>query len=158
MFLYLALQTPVEARGVFFILMALTALFMPFSSPNVISTVYDVVVPEVRSAAQAVEYFIENSGAAFAPVLAGIIADAFDMGTSILWVSIGAWAVCFCFYLGTLFFIDGDIAALRARMARRGAVERAGEGAQGLLYKADSGRGGRLVEGGWRDACGGRTG
>ena len=28
-----------------------------------------------------------------------------------------------------VFFIDGDIAALRARMARRAAVERAGEGA-----------------------------
>jgi fucose permease len=124
-FLYLALHTPVEARGSFFILMSLTALFMPLSSPNVISTVYDVIVPEVRSTAQSVEYFVENSGAAFAPLLAGIIADAFDMGTSILWVSITAWVLCFLFYLGALFFIEGDIMSLRAEMAERAALERA---------------------------------
>lgn len=118
-FLFLALDTPIEARGVFFIFMALTAIFMPLSSPNVISTVYDVIVPEVRSTAQSVEYFIENSGAAFAPILAGVIADAFNMGTAIMWVSITAWVLCFFFYLGALFFIDGDIQSLRIQMAER---------------------------------------
>ncbi|GAB4417084.1 MAG: MFS transporter [Anaerolineales bacterium] len=118
-FLLLALNTPVEARGVFFIFMALTAIFMPLSSPNVVSTVYDVIVPEVRSTAQSVEYFIENSGAAFAPILAGIISDAFNMGTAILWVSISAWTLCFFFYLGALRFIDGDIQTLRNEMAAR---------------------------------------
>jgi MFS family permease len=123
-FLFLALNTPIEARGQFFIFMALTAIFMPLSSPNVISTVYDVVVPEVRSTAQSVEYFIENSGAAFAPILAGIISDAFNMGTAILWISISAWLVCFVVYMGALFFIDGDIAALRTEMAERAAAEK----------------------------------
>ena len=118
-FLLLALNTPIEARGVFFVFMALTAIFMPLSSPNVISTVYDVIVPEVRSTAQSVEYFIENSGAAFAPVLAGIIADAFSMGTAIMWVSITAWVLCFFFYLGALFFVEGDIQSLRTQMAER---------------------------------------
>jgi hypothetical protein len=84
-----------------------------------------VIVPEVRSTAQSVEYFVENSGAAFAPLLAGIIADGFDMGTSILWVSITAWALCFLFYLGALFFIEGDIMSLRAEMAERADLERA---------------------------------
>ncbi|MBN1180193.1 MAG: MFS transporter [Anaerolineae bacterium] len=124
-FLFLALNTPVEARGTFFVFMALTAIFMPFSAPNVISTVYDVIVPEVRSTAQSVEYFIENSGAAFAPILAGVIADAFDMGTAILWVSITAWVVCFLIYLGALFFIDKDINVLRTQMAERAAAEKA---------------------------------
>jgi len=124
-FLFLALNTPVEARGVFFIFMALTAIFMPLSSPNVIATVYDVIVPEVRSTAQSVEYFIENSGAAFAPILAGIIADAFNMGTAILWISITAWLLGFLFYLGALFFIEGDIDTLRSQMAERAALEKA---------------------------------
>jgi predicted MFS family arabinose efflux permease len=118
-FLLLALNTPIEARGVFFIFMALTAIFMPLSSPNVISTVYDVIVPEVRSTAQSVEYFVENSGAAFAPILAGVIADAFNMGTAIMWVSITAWVLCFFFYLGALRFIEGDIQSLRNQMAER---------------------------------------
>jgi len=118
-FLMLALNTPIEARGVFFIFMSLTAIFMPLSSPNVISTVYDVIVPEVRSTAQAVEYFIENSGAAFAPILAGVLSDAFNMGTAILWISITAWSLCFLFYLGALRFVEGDIQTLRNEMAAR---------------------------------------
>ena len=118
-FLLLALNTPIEERGVFFVFMALTAIFMPLSSPNVISTVYDVIVPEVRSTAQSVEYFIENSGAAFAPILAGILADAFNMGTAIMWISVSAWVLCFFLYLGALFFIEGDIKSLRAQMAER---------------------------------------
>jgi len=122
-FLFLALQTPVEARSIFFVLMALTAIFMPFSSPNVISTVYDVTVPEVRSTAQSVEYFIENSGAAFAPLLAGIISDAYSMQTAILTICITAWLLCFLLYMGALKFVDGDIKALRAEMARRALQE-----------------------------------
>ncbi len=57
------MTTPVEARASFFIFMRLTAIFMPLSSANVIATVYDITVPEVRSTAQAVEYFVENLAA-----------------------------------------------------------------------------------------------
>jgi MFS family permease len=118
-FLFLALQTPIEARLAFFMLMSLTAIFMPFAAPNIIATVYDVTVPEVRSTAQSVEYFIENSGAALAPLMAGYIADLYDLHTAILWICITAWALCFCFYLGALIYIPGDHQALRHEMARR---------------------------------------
>jgi MFS family permease len=119
LFLFLAVNTPIESRTAFFIFMLLTAIFMPLSSPNVISTVYDVTVPEVRSTAQATEYFIENAGAAFAPLLAGIIADAFSLQTAILCICITAWLLCFFLYLGALFFVDRDVKALRAQMAER---------------------------------------
>ncbi|HXQ38544.1 MAG TPA: hypothetical protein VN843_31375, partial [Anaerolineales bacterium] len=69
--------------------------------------------------AQAVEYFIENTGAAFAPFLAGIIADATNLKTSILLICITAWILCFCFYLGALFTIDKDTNNLRTQMAER---------------------------------------
>ncbi|MDQ2692269.1 MAG: MFS transporter [Chloroflexota bacterium] len=118
-FLYLAITTPVDARGQFFIFMCLTALFMPLSSANVIATVYDVTVPEVRSTAQAVEYFIENTGAAFAPILTGIIADAVSLQSAILLICTAAWGLCFLFYLGALFTINHDTRQLRAQMAAR---------------------------------------
>ncbi len=44
-FLFLAIQTPVENRSQFFALMLGTAIFMPFSSPNVIATIFDVTTP-----------------------------------------------------------------------------------------------------------------
>jgi MFS family permease len=118
-FLFLAINTPLEARTQFFVFMCLTAIFMPLSSANVIATVYDVTVPEVRSTAQAVEYFIENTGAAFAPLLTGIIADAFNIKTAILLICMIAWALCFFFYLGALFTIDHDTHLLRGQMAAR---------------------------------------
>jgi fucose permease len=118
-FLALAITTPVEARDQFFLFMCLTAVFMPLSSANVIATVYDVTVPEVRSTAQAVEYFVENGGAAFAPILTGIIADATSLQTAILLIPTTTWGLCFLFYLGALFTIDRDHADLRAQMAAR---------------------------------------
>jgi MFS family permease len=122
-FLFFAINTPVESRTLFFILMSITALFMPLSSPNVISTVYDITLPEVRSTALAVEYFIENSGAALAPLLAGIIADSSDLRTAILVICISAWLLCFVFYLGALFFVPRDIKILRKQLQERAAFE-----------------------------------
>ncbi|MFZ5912057.1 MAG: spinster family MFS transporter [Chloroflexota bacterium] len=118
-FLALAINTPLDARNQFFLFMCLTAIFMPLSSANVIATVYDVTVPEVRSTAQAVEYFVENFGAAFAPILTGVIADATSLQTAILLIPSITWGLCFIFYLGALFTIDKDHADLRAQMAER---------------------------------------
>lgn len=128
-FLFLAMQTPVADKNTFFVFMCLTAIFMPLSSPNVVSTVYDITMPEVRSTAQAVEYFIENAGAAAAPLLAGIIADAYNLHTAILWICISTWLLCFFFYLGALFFVDGDIHSLRVQMQTRAEFERARQSA-----------------------------
>ncbi len=122
-FLYLAIRTPVDQRTTFFILMCLTAVFMPMSSPNVTSTICDVTVPEVRSTTQAIEYFVENSGAALAPFLAGLIADATNLETAILTICVSAWLLCFVIYLGALFFIPGDIRSLRAQLRRRAEQE-----------------------------------
>jgi len=105
--------------------MVLTAVFMPLSSPNVVATVYDITVPEVRSTAQAVEYFVENIGAAFAPILAGSISLVFGKGNAILWVCIIAWGLCFLFYLGALLTVDTDIHMLRSQMEQRAAEQRA---------------------------------
>ena len=119
-FLFLALNTPIEDKNTFFLFMCLTALFMPFSSPNVTSTVFDISLPDVRSSAQAVEYFIENSGAALAPAIAGAI--AFSTGSkqyAIMVVCITAWVLCFFLYLGALFFVDDDIKSLHAQLAER---------------------------------------
>jgi len=118
-FLFLALRTPVEQRTTFFVFMCLTAIFMPMSSANVIATIYDVTLPEVRSTTMAIEYFIENSGAALAPLLTGIIADAFDLQTAILSISLTAWLLCFVIYLGALAVVEGDILSLRAQLRQR---------------------------------------
>jgi predicted MFS family arabinose efflux permease len=124
-FLYFAMTTPVADRTTFFVLMCLTAIFMPFSSPNVISTVFDISLPEVRSSAQAVEYFVENSGAALAPTIAGALILALgSKQQAIMLICLSAWALCFVLYLGAMFFVKRDISTLRASMAERAAAEK----------------------------------
>jgi len=118
-FLYFAMTTPVEARTQFFVFMCLTAIFMPLPGPNVIATVYDVTVPEVRSTAQAVENFIEFIGAAFAPAITGILADEIGLSTAIIVLCLTAWTLCFFLFIGTSFFIDSDVKALRRQMTER---------------------------------------
>ena len=119
-FIYLAMTTPLDRPNQFFLFMCLTAIFMPLSSANVIATVYDVTVPEVRSTAQAIEYFIENSGAVAAPALTGaIIVASGDRTFAILSICVVAWLLCSVFYLGALFTIDKDTKVLRAQMAER---------------------------------------
>ncbi len=124
-FLYLAMNTPIDQRTTFFVWMALTAIFMPLSSPNVIATVYDITVPEVRSTAQAVEYFVENIGAAVAPIVAGYFSVTYGKGNAILWLCVTAWLLCFVFYMGALLTVGTDIHTLRSQMAARAAKQRA---------------------------------
>ena len=120
LFIYLAMNTPNDNPNQFFIFMCLTAIFMPLSSANVVATVYDVTVPEVRSTAQAIEYFVENSGAVAAPALTGaIIVATHDKTFSILVICIVAWILCFFFYLGALFTVEKDTNDLRMQMAER---------------------------------------
>jgi MFS family permease len=126
-FLFLALNTSVSNPNTFFVFMCLTALFMPFSSPNVTSTVFDITLPEVRSSAQAVEYFVENSGAALAPTLAGALSLYFakivgpfsSLQFAILTICVSTWLLCFFLYLGALFFVDKDIKSLHATLKER---------------------------------------
>ena len=118
-FMYLAINTPIADHNKFFVLMCITAIFIPLSSANVLSTIYDITIPEVRSSAQAVESFIENIGAAAAPAIAGAIALSHTMGYSILWICVITWVLCFVFYLGAFFTIDKDIDYLRGQMAER---------------------------------------
>ncbi len=127
-FLFLAIRTPLEMRTQFFVLMCLTAIFMPFSSPNVLSTIYDVTLPEVRSTTMAVEQFVENSGAALAPFMAGLLADATSLQNAILVICLTAWLLCFVLYLGALFFVPRDIRGLRQQLRQRAEQERAAQG------------------------------
>ena len=124
--LFITLNIPIENKALFGIMLGLTALFIPISSPNVTSTVNDVALPEIRSTAMAIQYFIESSGAALSPLLTGIIADSlrrannpYPRGTAILIICISAWVLCGLFYYITTRFITKDIESLRSEMKRR---------------------------------------
>jgi MFS family permease len=117
--LWLSLSIPDQNVVLFTVSMAVTAIFIPFASPNVLSTVYDVTVPEVRSTANSIQNLIEQGGSAVAPTLAGLIAFSATLKTAILYICVGAWILCFLFFLGAIYLLPKDIQAYRAEMDLR---------------------------------------
>jgi MFS family permease len=123
-FLGLTFSVPLDNPAQFRVLMFITALFIPFASPNVLSSVNDITLPEVRSSALSIQYFIENGGAALAPLLAGIIAERYSLQAAILWICISAWILTAIFLALTAFYIPRDYATLRQQLDQRARLER----------------------------------
>lgn len=123
-FLWFTLNVPNQNVVLFTVLLGGTALFMPFASPNVISTVYDVTLPEVRSTAVSVQYFIESLGAAFAPLIVGLIADQTSLKNAFLIICIFTWVLCAIFFFITSLYIKHDVDILRSEMSQRADRER----------------------------------
>ncbi|MFZ2095572.1 MAG: MFS transporter [Anaerolineales bacterium] len=122
--LWFTLNVPNENVILFTILLGFTALFMPFASPNVVSTVYDITLPEVRSTAVSVQYFIESIGAASAPAIVGLIADQTSLKNAFLLICISTWLLCALFFFITSLFIRKDIDILRTELSQRADLER----------------------------------
>lgn len=120
--LWFTLNIPNENLSLFMAMMCFTALFMPFASANVLSTVHDITPPEIRSSANAIQNLIEQAGSATAPALAGWIASVSTLGNAILYISTGAWLLCFIFFIGAILFVEGDIQALREQLRQRAAL------------------------------------
>lgn len=129
--LSITLSIPIQNQALFLVMLIVTALFIPFASPNVISTVYDITLPEVRSTALAVQYFIENGGAALAPLLAGLIAEATSLHTAILVICVTTWIIGAIILAFTAYLAPADIARLREQMRERAELERKAQNVPG---------------------------
>ena len=123
--MYLTLNVPLGNEPLFLGMLSASALFIPFASANVLSTVYDVTLPEVRSTANAVQSFIEQGGSAVAPTLAGLIAVNSSLKDAILVICLSTWVLCFVFFLGAIYTVPRDILHLRTQLRERADVEAA---------------------------------
>lgn len=125
--LWFTMGVPMENTGLFMVMLCATALFIPIASPNVICTVYDVTLPEVRSTAMAVQYFIESAGAALAPLLAGLIAVRSSLHDAILIICISTWVLCAIFFAVVAYLLPKDVATLRGQLRERAEKEKAAQ-------------------------------
>jgi MFS family permease len=119
----ITLNIPNENQGLFLVMLAANALFIPFAAPNVISTVYDITLPEVRSTALSVQYLIESSGAALAPWIAGMIADRTSLESAMLMICVATWILCGMFFALVAYFVPHDASVLREQMRQRAEAE-----------------------------------
>ena len=122
--LWITLSIPNENQLLFGLMLALTSLFIPIAAPNVISTVYDVTLPEVRSTALSIQYFIESAGAALSPLMVGFIADRASLKSAFLIICISTWVLCAIFFLFTARVLPRDIQSLRSEMQHRADMDR----------------------------------
>ncbi len=116
------LTLPNDSRLLFGFLFSLTALFVLFSGPNVVCTIYDITLPEVRSTALSIQYFVESFGAAFAPLMVGILAERQNLGAlqpAILIVSVSTWLLCGLFLIVAAVTVPHDIESLRQQLRDR---------------------------------------
>ncbi len=121
--LYVTLHVPHDQPMLFLIVLCISAIFIPFASPNVLSTVYDISLPEIRSTASAVESFIEEFGAVAAPALTGLIAVRSSLENAILVICLTTWALCAFFIVFAAYFVPEDIRTLRRQMKERAEME-----------------------------------
>lgn len=123
-FLLLTMNTPPANASLFTVLLGLTGVAMSIAYPNVMATIHDVTAPEVRSTAQAILNFIENSGAATAPFLAGLIAVRSSLHAAIILICVSTWLVCAALFGAVAYLVPWDIETLRQAMRERAERER----------------------------------
>lgn len=118
-FLTVSLTIPLESSRLFQVSLAITAFFIPLASPNIATTVYDVVLPEIRSTAMSLLYFLGNLGSAFAPWVAGYIAQLYSLRSAILYTSLAAWLLSAVIMSLSAFHLPQDMAALSRELTAR---------------------------------------
>lgn len=114
-----ALLVPVTHHVTFALLAMVGSFLTGFAAPNIVATISDVSLPEVRSTALSMQSLVETTGAALAPLLTGIVALRISLGTAFLVLIAGAsvlWIPC---YLIALRNVSGDIEQTRAELRAR---------------------------------------
>jgi MFS family permease len=123
-FLIIAINVPVNEKLIFGVLLACACIFMPLASANVITTIYDMTLPEVRSTANAVQQFFEQVGSSTAPLIAGLIAVGSSLKDAILIICTTAWLACFIFLIIAAYLVPKDLQLLRNQLQERAKFEK----------------------------------
>ncbi len=117
--LSVTLNISLENPLLFQVFLSMTCFFIPLASPNIATAVYDVVLPEIRSSATSIQYFLGNLGSAFAPLIAGIIAEKSSLQTAILTISLASWGLSALILAYGIKHLPSDMANLRSILSKR---------------------------------------
>ena len=121
-FLTVALNIPNEKVETFRIFLAITCFFIPLASPNIASTVYDVVLPEIRSSATSIQYFLGNIGSAFAPLIAGAIGQKYSLETALLSISLTSWLISAAILVLGTYYLPEDMDKMHQALLLRASI------------------------------------
>jgi fucose permease len=107
------------------LLLSLVALglFFSFSWPNLIASILDITLPELRASAAGIFLFFQAMGAFVSPFIVAIINRMIGLIGSITWVCIAAWGICLILFFSLTRSIPNDIEQFRKHMAYRSFLE-----------------------------------
>lgn len=113
-----------DAQGnLFVLLMMLMGFFMSFTWPNIIASILDTALPELRASASSILLLFQSLGALLGPWLVSILQKGLGLGNAMLAVCLGAWGICLLLQFGLLIHIPKNIEELRQHMAYRSHLE-----------------------------------
>ncbi len=121
--LFFVVGVPVGQNGLFMLLMMLTAFFMPFARPNLLATIFDITLPEVRSTALAIFMFFQLLGSFVAGLLASYLMGRMDLVGMIRWLGVLPWGICVLLLVGVLILLPKEIRQIHRHMAYRSYLE-----------------------------------
>ncbi len=97
--------------------------FMAFTWPNLIASVLDITLPELRASAIAIIFLLRAIGIIISPRILSMLGAQVGIQDALMWICIGSWGVCLIFCYGLLFFIPQEMEQLRRHMAYRSHLE-----------------------------------
>ncbi len=123
LFIFLAFNLLNDQSQLFVLLMTGMGLFMSFTWPNIVASVMDITLPELRATANALVLLFQAVGTFIVPVLVFFLQARIGLGPAILWTTIGPWMLCLAILIALLFLLPGEIERLRRHMAYRSHLE-----------------------------------
>ena len=121
--LCLAFTVTSAQENLFLFLMMLMGFFMSFTWPNLIASILDTALPELRASASSILLLFQSLGALLGPWLVSILQQGLGLGNAILAVCLGSWGICLVLQFGLLIHIPKNIEELRQHMAYRSHLE-----------------------------------
>jgi MFS family permease len=112
----------VQGQG-FLVSILLMGFFMAFPWSNIFASVMDITLPELRASAFGLALVFQTVSVLVSPLILSLGQRTVGLIDTIVWLSIGAWAICLVILVLLLIFVPRDIEKLRRHMAYRSHLE-----------------------------------